>query len=78
MCGKDEARREVYKPKEEPEKWDRKKKRKRKWTKKERKKRREREREERKKGKCWDLRKKNTCETDLILETGLEGNLGGK
>ena len=42
------------------------------------KKRREREREERKKGKCWDLRKKNTCETDLILEAGLEGNLGGK
>ena len=74
MCGKDEARREVYKPKEEPERGDRRRKRKKERTKKGRK----NEREERKKRKWWDSQKKDTCETDLVLETGLEGNLRGK
>ena len=74
MCGKDEAQGEVYKLKEEPEREDRRGKRKKERTKKEKK----NERKERKKGKWWDSQKKDTCETDLVLETGLEGNLGGK
>ena len=76
MCGRDEARREVYKPKEEPEKRDRKKK-KEGVDKEIEKKERERGKRERKE-RAGDSQKKNTCETDLVLETGLEGNLGGK
>ena len=74
MCGKDEARREVYKLKEEPERGDRKKER----EKGEDEEVEGNEREESKKGKWWDSQKKNTCEVDLVLETGLKGNLGGK
>ena len=66
MCGKDEAQREVYKLKEEPETGDREKRRKEEDEETERNKR-----EESKKEKWYYWQNKDICESDLVFETGL-------